>query len=101
MCIRDRYKIVNNYLEAACEVVLFGGVDSKGSTFVPADAEVRNNYLTKQLSWRLGHPTYAGIHWSVKNIFELKSVQRAWIDSNIFENNWGCLLYTSPSPRDS
>lgn len=83
------YKIVNNFLSAACEVTLFGGIDSKGATFVPADVECRNNYLTKPLKWKVDDPSYAKIHWSVKNIFELKSVQRAWVDNNTFENNWG------------
>ncbi|HKF67222.1 MAG TPA: hypothetical protein VKB36_11845, partial [Vicinamibacterales bacterium] len=35
-----------------------------------------------------GSPSYAGIHWTVKNIFELKNVQRILADGNLLENNW-------------
>lgn len=83
------FKLVNNYLEASCEVTLFGGADSASADMIPSDVEFRNNTLTKQLSWRVGHPSYAGVHWAVKNIFELKCVARAWVDNNLFENNWG------------
>ena len=36
-----------------------------------------------------GHPSYAGIHWQVKNSFELKNARRVLVDGNTFENNWG------------
>ncbi|MFZ0064120.1 MAG: hypothetical protein WAL47_18965, partial [Pyrinomonadaceae bacterium] len=32
--------------------------------------------------------SYAGIHWSVKNLLELKNARRVTIDRNVFENNW-------------
>src|SRR5262249_51171094 len=31
---------------------------------------------------------YAGQHWTVKNLFELKNAQRLLVDQNVFENNW-------------
>jgi hypothetical protein len=34
------------------------------------------NHLFKPLSWKIGHPTYAGTPWSVKNILELKNARR-------------------------
>jgi hypothetical protein len=37
----------------------------------------------------VGHASYAGIHWTVKNQFELKNAQRVLVDGNLFENNWG------------
>src|SRR5206468_10630204 len=42
----------------------------------------------KPLSWRVGDPSYAGIHSSVKNLFELKNARRMLLDGNILENNW-------------
>lgn len=82
------FKIINNYIEGAGENVMFGGADPKIPNLVPSDIEIRDNYLFKPLSWKEGHPTYAGKHWSVKNLFELKNARRVTIDRNIFENNW-------------
>ncbi len=82
------FKIVNNYLEAAGENFFLGGADPAVPNLVPSDIEFRRNHCFKPLSWRIGDPSYAGIPWSVKNLFELKNAQRALIDGNIFENNW-------------
>jgi len=82
------FKIVNNYLEGAGENVLFGGVDPAIPNLVPSDIEIRRNYLFKPLSWMAGSGSFAGIHWSVKNLFELKNAQRILIDGNVLENNW-------------
>jgi hypothetical protein len=82
------FKIVNNYLEGAGENVMFGGADPKIPNLVPSDIEIRENYFFKPLSWKVGDPSYAGSHWSVKNLFELKNARRVTIDRNIFENNW-------------
>lgn len=82
------FTIVNNYLEAATENVLFGGSDPMIPNLVPSDIVVRNNYMSKPVSWYANDPSYAGIHWAVKNIFELKNAQRVTVDGNIFENCW-------------
>jgi hypothetical protein len=42
------YKIVNNFLEAAGENILWGG--APGST-VPTDIEIRRNHMFKPLNW--------------------------------------------------
>ena len=82
------FKIVNNYLEGAGENVMFGGADPKMANMVPSDIEFRRNQCSKPLSWCETEPTYAGIHWSIKNLFELKNAQRVLIDGNVFENVW-------------
>jgi hypothetical protein len=82
------FRIINNYLEGAGENVMFGGADPKIPNLVPSDIEIRENHFFKPLSWKVGDPSYAGIHWSVKNLFELKNARRVTIDRNIFENNW-------------
>ena len=82
------FKIVNNYIEGATENVMFGGSDPKISGLIPSDIEIRRNHFFKPLSWKQGSSTYAGYHWSVKNILELKNAQRLLIEGNIFENNW-------------
>ena len=82
------FKIVNNYLEGAGENVMFGGSDPAISGLVPADIEIRRNHFFKPLSWNPNHPSYGGIHWSVKNIFELKNSRRVLVEGNILENNW-------------
>ncbi len=82
------YKIVNNYLEGAGENLIFGGATGYIPGVIPSDIEIRQNHFFKPLSWRVGDPSYAGRHWTVKNSFELKSAQRVLLDGNVFENNW-------------
>ena len=84
------YKIVNNFLEASAENIMFGG---GGATATPADIEIRYNHIFKPLTWMKGQPGYVGGKngnpFSVKNLLELKNAQRVLIDSNIMENSWG------------
>ena len=83
------FKIANDELDASGENVMFGGADPAITNLVPSDIEVRHDHFFKPLSWRVGDPTYGGIHWTVKNIFELKNARRVLADGNIFENCWG------------
>lgn len=82
------YKLVNNYLEASGENIMFGGADPFINGLVPSDIEIRGNHFYKPMIWRVGAPEYAGIHWTVKNLLELKNSQRLLIEGNVFENNW-------------
>jgi len=83
------FKIVNSYLEGAGENVMFGGADSAIDGIVPSDIEFRHNHLFKPLRWRVGDPSYAGIHWTVKNLFELKNARRVLVEGNVMEHSWG------------
>ena len=83
-----RYKIINNYIEGSTQNIMFGGSDPKIPNLVPSDIEVRDNYMFKPLSWKVGDPSYAGHHWAVKNLFELKNARRVVVDRNVFENHW-------------
>ena len=84
------YKIVNNFLEASGENILFGG---GGATMTPADIEIRRNHLFKPMTWRQGEPGFvggtSGHPFIVKNHFELKNAQRVLFEGNLLENNWG------------
>jgi hypothetical protein len=84
------YKIVNNFLEASGENILFGG---GAATYSPHDIEITHNYMFKPLTWMKGQPGYVGgangNPFTVKNLFELKNAQRVLVDSNVMENTWG------------
>lgn len=84
------FKIVNNFLEAAGENVLFGGGEA---TATPADIEIRHNHMFKPMSWKKGQPGFVGGRdgnpFIVKNLFELKNAQRVLLEGNIMENSWG------------
>jgi hypothetical protein len=82
------FAIVNNYLEGSGENVMFGGADPHVPDLVPSDIEFRGNCCFKPLSWKIDDPSYAGIPWTVKNLFELKNARRVLIEGNTFENNW-------------
>jgi hypothetical protein len=84
------YKIVNNFLEAAGENILFGGW---AATQTPQDIEVRYNHMFKPLTWLKGQPGFVsgkgGYPFLVKNLFELKNAQRVLFEGNILEYTWG------------
>lgn len=74
------YKIINNYLEAGAENILFGGGDPSIKNLVPTDIEIRNNLMTKPLEWR-GKVT-------MKCAFELKNARNVRVIGNIIENSF-------------
>lgn len=82
------FRIVNNYLEAAGENIMFGGGDPHVGGLVPSDIEIRQNHLFKPLRWRRDAPDFGGIPWTIKNVLELKNAQRVVIEGNILENVW-------------
>ncbi|NNE66291.1 MAG: hypothetical protein HKN33_06970 [Pyrinomonadaceae bacterium] len=73
-------EIINNYLEAGAENILFGGASSK-LKLVPTDCVVRGNTLNKPVEWR-------GKRWLVKNLFEIKNGKNITVTDNIMTNNW-------------
>src|ERR1017187_2872582 len=84
------YKIVDNFLEASGENILFGG---SVATATPGDIEIRQNHLFKPLTWMKGQAGYVGgtngNPFIVKNLFELKNAQRVLVEGNIMEYSWG------------
>jgi hypothetical protein len=100
------FHIVNNYLEGAGENVLFGGATPTLPNLVPSDIEFRRNHVAKDPAWYQRHASYAGTHWAVKNLFELKNARRVVVDGNLFEYNWldgqqGYAVILTPRPNDS
>ena len=94
------FKIVNNFLEGAAENIMFGGADPRIPGLVPSDIEIRGNHLFKPLTWRPGDPRFAGVHWTVKNLLELKNAQRVLIEGNLLENVWATALVLTPRNQD-
>jgi hypothetical protein len=89
------YKIVNNFLEASGENLMFGGGEA---TFSPADIEIRRNHLFKPRIWKQGSEGFvggtSGKPFIVKNLFELKNGQRVLFEDNVLENVWGGFTQT-------
>jgi len=81
-------KIVNDELEGSGENVLFGGAKAMIPEVVPSDLEIRHNHFFKPLTWRVGDPSYGGIHFTVKNSLEFKCADRVVVTGNIIDNNW-------------
>lgn len=81
-------KIVNNYVESSGENIMFGGYDPSITNLIPADVEIRHNYVSKPMSWNPSSPSYAGVNYLVKNLMEFKNAIRVLADGNIFEHNW-------------
>jgi hypothetical protein len=89
------FKIVNNFLEAAGETIIFGG---GRATATPTDIEIRRNHMFKPMTWMKGQPGFVGgvdgSPFIVKNLFELKNAQRVLLEGNILENTWGGFTQT-------
>ena len=103
------YKIVNNFLEAAAEDIIFGGGPA---TLTAADIEIRHNHLFRPMNWMPGHSQFIGGRdghaFIVKNDFELKNAKRVLLEGNVMENSWGgfsqkgfAILLTPKNPRPS
>lgn len=82
------FRIAGNYLEASGENVMFGGGDPMIPGLVPADIEVVRNHMAKPLRWKKDDPSFEGVEWAVKNLFELKNARRVLVDGNLLEYNW-------------
>ena len=84
------FKIVNNFLEASGQSLLFGGGEA---TQTPADIEIRHNHMFKPLTWQAGASGFvggdSGRPFIVKNLFELKNAERVLVEGNLMENVWG------------
>ncbi len=84
------FKIVNNFLEASGENIIFGG---SAATATPTDIEIRHNHFFKPVIWMPGQPGFvggfSGRPFIVKNLFEIKNAQRVLFEGNILDNNWG------------
>jgi hypothetical protein len=83
------FKIMNNYLEAAGENIMFGGADPVIPGLVPSDIQIVRNHLFKPIRWDPAHASYAGTLWTLKNLVELKNAQRVAIEGNVLENMFG------------
>jgi len=84
------YKIVDNFLEASGENIIFGG---GAATLTPADIEIRQNHFFKPLIWMKGQAGHVGATngnpFIVKNLLELKNAQRVLVEGNIMDYSWG------------
>jgi len=84
------YKIVNNFLEASTENIIFGGGEA---TRTPEDIEIRRNYFFKPMIWMKGTPGFVGGRdghpFIVKNHLEFKNAARVLVEGNVMENTWG------------
>ena len=111
------FTIINNYLEAAGENIMFGGGDPSIANLVPSDIRILRNHIAKPLGWKpdfgpAQQPARTGrehdrttterdaqtgnetarpaseSNWVVKNLLELKNARDVVIDGNTFEHNW-------------
>ncbi len=72
------FHIINNYLEGAGEVMMFGGADPSIPGLVPSDIEIRRNHFRKPKEW-LGRA-------AIKGTFELKNARRVLVEGNWIES---------------
>lgn len=81
-------RVINNEIQASTQGILIGGADPASEPFTPSNIAILRNHLFKPLSWKVGDPSYAGKHWTVKNILEFKNAKNVIVDGNVFENVW-------------
>lgn len=79
------FTIVNNYLEASTENVMFGGsFGSSTALWTASDITFQHNFVVKNQAWAPGSPTV----WNTKNLFELKEGVRVLVTDNVFQYSW-------------
>jgi len=83
------FGLYDNYLAGAAENVMFGGAPSRGPEWNPADIEICRNFFDKPLTWNERDPSYAGLDWVNKNLFEIKNARRTLFAANILQHSWG------------
>jgi hypothetical protein len=93
----NTWKIVNNYLEASGENILFGG---GAASTTPSDIEIYYNHLYKPWTQWCPAATCAGgttgsQQYVVKDLFEMKNVARMLVENNIMEYMWQSVGATS------
>jgi hypothetical protein len=82
-------KIVDNFLSATTEDVMFGGAGGKDNPWNPSDIEIRGNHFFKPLEWaQVGVTIPPKNQWVTKNNLEFKNARRVLVDGNILENSW-------------
>jgi hypothetical protein len=82
-------KIVNNFLSATTEDVMFGGAGDSSNPYIPSDIEIRGNHFFKPMAWDAPGITLPPHNkWVAKNNLELKSAQRVIVSGNVMENSW-------------
>ena len=54
----------------------------------PSFIEFRRNYLYKPLKWWPRHPSWNGITYQIKNLWETKFSRYVVVDGNVMENSW-------------
>jgi hypothetical protein len=91
------YAIINNYLEGAGENIMFGGA---AAATTPSDIEIRRNHIYKPLAWRPDDPSFGGVRFAVKDLFEIKNAQRVLVEGNILENMWGTAVVITPKNQN-
>lgn len=73
-------RILNNYIEAGAENIMFGGADPDNAELIPSDIEIRGNHLNKPAEWFK--------KTTLKTLFELKDAKRVQFTGNLLTNNW-------------
>ncbi len=82
-------KVVNNFLSATTENLMFGGAGGADNPYVASDIEIRHNHFYKPERWAVPGVTLSpAAQWSVKNSLEFKSARRVIVSGNVVENNW-------------
>jgi hypothetical protein len=81
------FKLVDNFLSATTENVMFGGAGGYTNAVQPADIEIRNNHFWKDPAW-LPRTLGSTAQWTVKNNLECKSCLRMVVTGNVLENAW-------------
>ena len=94
-------------------IYIFDDVDYDGSSDLPVDLYVSGAHNTGNVSigsipqnsyYLAGNPYIKTIDWDDVSKTNLSSVISVWDDGSSSWKTWngssGCLLYTSPSPRD-
>jgi hypothetical protein len=79
-----RHIVIDNcHLEGSGENIVFGGGKAQSVEMIPQDITITRNLLLKPERWQ-----HLASLPSIKCLFELKNVQRCWVEGNVFDGCW-------------
>jgi len=106
-----RAHVENCELQGAGENIMLG---DQGSDTASTDVTLKRNHFFKPLTWRKllstgrANPSWDGVLWVIKELFEIKWAKRVLLEGNVLENNWGlqgqegvASLFTSGIPEEA
>jgi len=83
-----QYTMENCFMSAAAECFLSGGANPTGRDIAVTDIYSEFNVYAKDRKWDISHPSYGGVLFSLKNMYENKNGERVLVRNCWIHDYW-------------